>query len=131
MEKFPKSHHDLLRDETRANAYLATSMPDGTPQVSPVWFNTDGEHIMINTAEGRLKAENIHQRPYVAITLVDPKDPYRYLLVRGPVVDTTHEGAEAHIHALSHKYRGMDWDIPEGQVRLMCKIKPEYVFAGS
>lgn len=131
MDLVPKSHHDLLRDETKANAYIATTMADGTPQVSPIWFNTDGEHIMVNTAEGRLKEANLRERPYAAITLVDPQDPYRYLLVRGPVVEVTQQGAIEHIHALSHKYRGKDWDIPAGQVRVVCKIKPEHVFAGS
>jgi PPOX class probable F420-dependent enzyme len=129
MKNIPQSHQDLLKDETKANAYIATTMADGTPQVSPIWFNFDGENILVNTAEGRLKAKNMRQRPYAAITLVDPKDPYRYLLVRGPVVEVTQQGAEAHIHALSQKYRGKDWDIPAGQLRLKCKIKPEHVFA--
>ncbi len=129
MEKIPQSHQDLLADETKAFAFLATIMPDGTPQVSPVWFNSDDEYILINTAVGRLKDRNMSQHPDVAVTLLNPANPYRYLLVRGKVVEATQEGADKHIHALSHKYRGLDWDIPAGQVRVVYKIKPEHVFA--
>jgi len=83
MEKIPQSHQDLLADETKAFAFLATIMPDGTPQVSPVWFNSDDEYILITTAVGRLKDRNMSQHPDVAVTLLNPANPYRYLLVRG------------------------------------------------
>ena len=129
MEKIPQSHQDLLADETRAFAFLATIMPDGTPQVSPVWFNSDDEYILINTAVGRLKDRNMSQHPDVAVTLLNPANPYRYLLVRGKVVEATQEGAVEHIHALSHKYQRPGLDIPAGQVRVTYKIKPEHVFA--
>ena len=131
MEKVPASHRDLLSDKTKAFAFLATTMTDGTPQVSPVWFNVDGEHIVINTAEGRVKDRNMSSRPYVALTMVDPNDPYRYLLLRGSVVKRIHEGADEHISTLSRKYLGEDWDIPAGEIRVMYKVVPEHVFASS
>lgn len=104
MNKIPESHLDLLDDNKKAFAYLATVMKDGSPQVTPVWFNFDGEFLMINSAEGRVKDKNIRSHPNVALTIQDPGDPYRYLQVRGRVVEFTHAGADAHIDALSMKY---------------------------
>ena len=127
MNKIPETHLNLLADETKALAFLATIMPDGTPQVTPVWFSTDGEYILINTALGRTKDKNITARPHVAITIMDLSEPYRYLQLRGKVVESTSEGAVAHIHALSHKYRGKDWDLPEGQGRKIFKVRVEKV----
>jgi len=106
MNKIPESHMDLLNDNRKAFAYLATVMKDGSPQVTPVWFNFDGEFLMINSAEGRVKDKNMRSHPNVALTIQDPGDPYRYLQVRGRVIDFTHEGADAHIDALSLKYTG-------------------------
>lgn len=131
MEKIPASHRDLLSDEVKSFAFLATTMADGTPQVSPVWFNLDGDHILINTAEGRLKDRNMRARPQVALTLLNPEDPYRYLLLRGKVEERIYEGAVEHINRLSRKYRGEDWDIPAGQVRVIYKVLPHHVFASS
>jgi len=106
MNKIPESHMDLLDDNRKAFAYLATVMKDGSPQVTPVWFNFDGEFLMINSAEGRVKDKNMRSHPNVALTIQDPGDPYRYLQVRGRVIDFTHEGADAHIDVLSLKYTG-------------------------
>lgn len=125
MKSIPQEYNDLLKDETKAFAFLATSMPDGRPQVTPVWFNTDGEHILVNSAEGRVKDGNMRARPDVAVTLMDLKQPYRYVQVRGRVVEITREGAEEHIHALSRKYHGRDYSIPEGQQRVTYKILPD------
>jgi PPOX class probable F420-dependent enzyme len=102
----PNSHQDLLKDETRAFVFLATLMADGTPQVTPVWFNTDGKYILINTAEGRVKDRNMRKRPHVALVIADPDNDYRYIQVRGKVVEFTTQGADAHIDALSNKYTG-------------------------
>jgi PPOX class probable F420-dependent enzyme len=115
---------DLLLDGVKALAILGTVMPDGSPQVTPVWFNTDGEHILINTAKGRVKDRNMRARPDVAITIIALNDPYRYLQVRGRVVEIAEEGAAEHIHQLSEKYMGKPFDIPEGQIRVIFKIKP-------
>jgi PPOX class probable F420-dependent enzyme len=130
MSLIPETHKNLLEDENKAFAFLATVMADGTPQVSPVWFNYDGEHILINSVRGRVKDKNILARPEVAITIMKLEEPYRYLLLRGKVIEVTTEGAEAHIHALSQNHTGKDWDIPEGQVRVIFKFKPEKVHAG-
>ena len=106
MKAIPESHQDLLKDEAKAFVYLATLMKDGSPQVTPVWFDIDGEYIRINTVRGRIKEKNMRARPSVALCIADPKNPYRYLQVRGKVVDLVTEGAEAHIDALNLKYHG-------------------------
>lgn len=106
MKKIPDSHLDLLKDETKAIAYLATIMKDGSPQVTPVWFNFDGEFIFINSAEGRIKDRNMRSRPAIAITIQDPANLYRYLQLRGRVIAISHEGADDHIDILSYKYKG-------------------------
>src|SRR5690606_2111336 len=80
---FPPKYLDLLKDDTRAFLFLATTMPDGSPQVTPIWFNTDGEHILINTNEGRVKDRNMKARPKVAMVIQDPSTPYRYIQIRG------------------------------------------------
>ncbi len=103
----PAQFLDLLQEETRAFAYLATVMKDGSPQVTPIWFDTDGEYILINSAAGRAKDRNMRQRPQVALTIQDPKNPYRYLQIRGQVVEITTEGAAAHIDRLAGKYTGV------------------------
>ena len=106
MINIPESHRDLLKDEKRAFVYLATQMADGSPQVTPVWFNTADDTILINSAKGRVKDKNMRRRPVVALCIQDPDNPYRYLQVRGRVVEITEEGADAHIDALAGKYTG-------------------------
>ncbi|MEX1247605.1 MAG: PPOX class F420-dependent oxidoreductase [Anaerolineales bacterium] len=124
MKNIPESFNDLLKDETRAFAFLGTIMPNGTPQVTPLWFNVEGDYILINSAQGRQKDLNMRARPNVALAIMDPKKPYRYLQIRGKVVEITAETGAEHIHALSRKYRGHDYDIPSGMVRVTYKIKP-------
>ncbi len=125
MKNIPETHLDLLTDEKKAFVYLATIMPNGSPQVTPIWFNTDGEIILINTSVGRIKERNMRARPYVAMCIQDPSNPYRYLQVRGPVIEFTIDGADAHIDALTLKYRG----IPKypsrqpGEQRVTYKIR--------
>ncbi len=121
---FPEKFLDLLKDDTKAFLYLATTLSDGSPQVTPVWFNTEGEDILINTAEGRAKDRNMKARPKVAMTIQDPKNPYRYLGMRGEVVSHTREGADEHINALSYKYKGTSYTIPAGQKRIIFRIRP-------
>jgi PPOX class probable F420-dependent enzyme len=127
MKSVPVDFQDLLKDETKSFAILGTLMPDGSPHVTPVWFNVEGEYILINTAKGRQKDRNMRARPLVAMTIMDPKRPYRYLQIRGEVVDSTELGASEHISFLSRKYRGHDFDIPKGQVRVTYKILPKHV----
>jgi PPOX class probable F420-dependent enzyme len=124
--RFPEKYLDLFQDETKAFLYLATVNAGGSPQLTPVWFNTDGEHILINTSEGRIKERNMKKRPNVALVIQDPKDPYRYLGVRGKVVSYTREGADAHINQLSLKYDGKPWTPREGQKRIIFKIRPTH-----
>lgn len=122
--KFPETCLDLFEDETKTYLYLATIMPDGSPQVTPVWFNTDGEHILINTTEGRVKDKNMKARPKVAMVIQDPSTPYRYLGIRGEVVGHTTEGADEHINKLSLKYDDKPWTYRKGQKRIIFRIKP-------
>lgn len=124
--KFPEKYLDLFKDETRAFLFLATTMPDGSPQVTPIWFNTDGEHILVNTNEGRVKDRNMKARPKVAMVIQDPSTPYRYLQIRGEVAETTREGADEHINQLSLKYDDKPWNYREGQKRIIYKIKPTH-----
>jgi PPOX class probable F420-dependent enzyme len=106
MKNIPESHWDLLSNEKKAFVYLATLMKDGSPQVTPVWFDTEGDHIRINTADGRIKDKNMSSRPQVALVIADPDNAYRYLQIRGKVVERTLDGAEEHIDTLNMKYHG-------------------------
>ena len=124
MKQVPETYQDLLKPETRAFAFLATLMPDGSPQVTPVWFGTDGEHLLINTAKGRIKDKNMRARPEVAVALMKLSEPYRYVQIRGKVVEITEEGAEEHINALSQAYDSRPFNTPAGQTRVIFKIKP-------
>jgi PPOX class probable F420-dependent enzyme len=128
----PDEYQDLLADKTRAFAYLATLMADGTPQVTPIWFNTDGTHILINSATGRIKDRNMRARPQVALVIADPKNPYRYVQVRGRIVEFTQEGADAHIDALAGKYTGEAkyQNHRTGEYRVIYKILPNKKQAG-
>jgi PPOX class probable F420-dependent enzyme len=124
MEDLAKKYEKLLADSTKAFAFLATIMEDGAPQVTPIWFDFDGEYIRFNSARGRVKDENIRRNPEVAIAIVDPGEMYNYLQVRGAVEVITEAGAREHIDTLSLKYRGREYTLPsEDQVRVMYKIK--------
>jgi PPOX class probable F420-dependent enzyme len=124
----PESHHDLL--EQPIVMALATTLSDGTPQVTPIWFNFQDGHILFNSARGRLKDRAIRERPYVALTIIDPKNPYRYLAIRGPVVEITEEGARDHIDFLAKRYRGLDsYPGPASETRVKYVVMPEHVLA--
>jgi len=126
MKNIPEKMQDLFTDEKKAFVYLATIMPDGAPQVTPIWFNTDGEYILINSARGRIKDKNMRARSTVALCIADPTDPYRYLQIRGKVVEIKTEGADAHIDALAFKYMGKEkypYRKPDEQ-RVTYKILP-------
>jgi PPOX class probable F420-dependent enzyme len=127
----PQSHLDLISDNKRAFAYLGTIMEDGTPQVTPVWFNTDGTHILVNSQQGRVKDRNMRERPNVALLIADPDDPLRYLMIRGPVVEITDKGAREHINQLAFKYTGKSEFIvsPANAVRYIYKIEPKNITA--
>jgi PPOX class probable F420-dependent enzyme len=121
----PQQYIDLF--QKKAFAHLATLMRDGQPQVTPVWCDFDGSYVRINSAKGRVKDRNMRRDPRVTIALQDPDNPYRYLEVRGRVVEITEEGADAHIDSLAKKYLGVDkypYRQP-GETRVIYKIEPE------
>ena len=120
----PEKYRDLFTK--RAFASLATLMPDGSPQVTPVWCDLDGDQVIVNSAKGRQKDKNIRRDPRVALAIIDPENPYRYLEIRGRVVEITEQGADAHIDKMAKKYLGAD-KYPYRQpseVRVMFKIQP-------
>jgi len=128
LSAVPESHRDLLRNDVKALAFLGTTMTEGSPQVTPVWFDVEGEVIRINTARGRTKERNMAARPRVAMAIADPADPYRYLQIRGTVIEMREQGAVEHIRQLSRKYKGTDdFPLPVGQVRVMVLIRPDHV----
>jgi PPOX class probable F420-dependent enzyme len=127
MATIPASHADLLTKPAFAN--LATLNPDGSPQVTPVWVDFDGSHVIVNTARGRVKAKNLAREPRVALSIADPENPYRYLGLQGRVVEMTEKGGDAHIDKMAKKYLGKD-SYPfrkAGEVRIVVKIEPDKV----
>ncbi len=129
MTLIPEQLSDLLSPEKKACASLALTLADGSPQVTPIWFGWDGTYIILNTARGRVKDKVMRRGGKVALAIVDPSDPYRYLQIRGRVVDETEEGAYDVICDLRLKYRG-DRNYPKnpGEVRVTYKVLPEQVF---
>jgi PPOX class probable F420-dependent enzyme len=126
----PEKFTDLLSREKKAFADLALVLRDGTPQATPVWFDWDGELVVINTARGRVKDKVLHRRPVVALMIADPANPYRYLQIKGPVVAESEEGAFDQICSLQEKYHGnRNYPRRPGEVRVTYKIKPEKVQA--
>jgi PPOX class probable F420-dependent enzyme len=112
-------------------ADLATLMPDGSPQVSPVWVDIDGDTILVNSAEGRTKVRNVRRDPRVALAVHDEENPYTMVSLRGRVVELAHEGADQHIDRLAKKYLGMDRypNRRPGERRVILRIEPEHVAA--
>jgi PPOX class probable F420-dependent enzyme len=122
----PDNFRDLFAK--KVFAHLATLMPDGRPQVTPVWCDLAGDLVQINTAVGRQKDRNLVRDGRVALSLLDPDNPYRYLEVRGRVVERTEAGADAHIDRLSQKYLGTAYPYRQpGDRRVIYRIKPEHV----
>ena len=104
--KLPSRVKKLITGKNFAS--FATLMADGSPQVSPVWVDHDGDLILVNTAEGRLKLKNATRDPRVALCIYNQDDPYDKVLVRGRIVEITKRGAEKHIDKMAKKYWGMD-----------------------
>jgi len=121
----PEKFRDLLTTK-KAFAQLATVSPNGQPQVTPVWIDTEGDLVRVNSAKGRLKDRNMVQGAKVAVSILDPDDPYRHLSLRGRVVEVTTKGADAHIDALAKKYMGVDrYPLRKpGEERVIYKIEP-------
>ena len=118
---------DLLRRPS--TCYLATTMPDGSPQLTQTWVDTDGQRVLINSVQGFLKVRNIERDPRVAVAVSDPDNPQRYFQVRGRVVDLTTDGAADHIEKLSQRYFGTPypWYGGRDQVRVIIAIEPERI----
>ena len=127
MTAIPDEYRDLL--ERPIVVSLATLMPEGTPQVQPVWCNFDGTYILVNTEKGRQKYKNLSRRKSVTVLAIDPDDDTRWLEVRGQVTEETEPGADDHIDELARLYMNVD-DYPyhqAGDTRVMFKIRPERV----
>jgi PPOX class probable F420-dependent enzyme len=121
----PDKYRDLFNK--RSFASLSTLMPDGSPQVTPVWCDIEGDLVIVNTAKGRQKDKNMRRDPRVALAIIDPENPYRYLEIRGRIVEITEDGADTHIDKMAKKYLGAD-KYPYRQAseqRVIYKIQPE------
>jgi PPOX class probable F420-dependent enzyme len=128
MATDPENYRDLF-DDKKAFANLATLMHDGSPQVTPVWFDRKDGKFRVNTARGRVKARNMTDGAHVALAIMDPDNAYRYVQVRGTVSRITEDGADAHIDSLTKKYIGQD-KYPfrqPGEVRVIYEITPKSV----
>jgi PPOX class probable F420-dependent enzyme len=122
----PDKYRDLFNK--KAFASLATLMPNGQPQVTPVWVDLEGDRLVINSAKGRQKDRNLRRDPRVSLAIVDPDNPYRYLEIRGRVSEITEQGGAPHLDKMAKKYLGVDkypWSKP-GDVRVIYKIQPEH-----
>jgi PPOX class probable F420-dependent enzyme len=109
--------------------FLATTMPDGSPQLTQTWVDTDGEHIVINTVVGHQKVRNVERDPRVAVNVCDRSNPSRYYAIRGRVVKATTEGGAEHIETLAQRYLGAPypWYGGRDQVRLILTIDAERI----
>jgi len=130
MAAIPAEYMDLLQQKPTF-AHLATIMPNGTRQVTPVWFDYTNGKIRVNSAKGRVKVRNMQKGAPVALSILDPENPYRYIQIRGRVEHVTEEGASAHIDSLAKKYLGKDKypSAKPGQVRITLEIEPTAVQA--
>jgi PPOX class probable F420-dependent enzyme len=123
--RIPDKFRDLVTTK-KAFANLATVSANGAPQVTPVWIDSDGDLLLVNSAKGRVKDRNMRKNARVALSIIDPDNPYRHLAVRGRVVDVTSQGADQHIDKLAKKYMGVD-QYPHrapGEQRVIYKIEP-------
>jgi PPOX class probable F420-dependent enzyme len=128
MANLNKEQVELLKKPVFA--HVATVMPDGTPQSTPVWIDTDGTAVLFNTAKGRVKARNIESNPVVAISITDTEDPYKMVEIRGRA-ELIDEGADEHIDKLAKKYLGKD-TYPfrqPGEERVIVRVTPESIAA--
>jgi len=126
-DAYPEKFKDLI--EKKSFAHLGTIMPDGAPQVTPVWWDYDGTHILVNSARGRQKDKNLQRDPRVSVEVSDPDNPYRHVEIRGRVVEITEEGARDHIDKLARKYLGLEkYPLRKpDEVRVLYRIAIEHV----
>ncbi|MEM4332649.1 MAG: PPOX class F420-dependent oxidoreductase [Nitrososphaerota archaeon] len=114
--------------EGRNFGFVATLMPDGSPQVSPVWIDIEDDYILVNTVKGRVKDRNTDRDPRVSIAIADSANPYKYCEIRGRVVEKTTIGAVEHIDKMAKKYLGVTRFEGPREGRLIWRIKPEKIF---
>jgi PPOX class probable F420-dependent enzyme len=130
MAEIPEEALPLL--EGRHLAHVGTINADGSPQVTPVWVDHDGDTVLINTAKGRVKEKNLARDPRVSISIVDFENPYQPLTIKGRAVELSEEGADAHIDLMAKRY--LDEDVypfrQPGEVRVLVRIEPERVSYG-
>jgi PPOX class probable F420-dependent enzyme len=127
MASIPEKFVDLFHK--KAFASLGTVMPDGQPQVTPVWIDYDGHYVLVNSARGRKKDENMRRDPRVSVAIIDPDNPYRYVEIRGRVAEVTEQGAAQHIDKMAKKYLDKD-KYPfakPGEVRVLYRIEPQHI----
>ncbi|WP_137285070.1 pyridoxamine 5'-phosphate oxidase family protein [Halorussus salinisoli] len=133
MTTIPEEFRDLFEKQTFA--HLSTLLPDGTPHSVPVWidYDADENHLLVNTVRGSRKEQNVRETAHVAVSMTDPDDPYRFLTVRGEVVELTEDGAVEHVNRLARHYMGVE-EYPrlgeEDGARVILKIRPNSVTTG-
>jgi PPOX class probable F420-dependent enzyme len=110
-------------------ASLATLNPDGSPQITPLWVDLEGDDVVFNTARGRVKARNLERDHRVAVSVIDPDDQYNVVAFRGTVVEVTTEGADEHIDAMAKKYLGVDTypNRREGETRIRVIVRTDHI----
>jgi PPOX class probable F420-dependent enzyme len=126
MARLTEEQVRLLKGRNFAS--VGTVGPDGVPQVTPNWVDWDGERVVLNTAEGRVKPRNIRERPVISVCVVNHENPYQYVSITGPA-EISDDGAEDHINELSRRYFGRDYNYREGEKRLIVRVTPRRVFA--
>jgi PPOX class probable F420-dependent enzyme len=126
MESIPPEYRDLF--EKRSFAFVATLLPDGAPHVTPTWVEFDGEHVLVNTVRDNRKDRNVRKDPRITLAVADPENPYRYLSVRGEVVERREDGAREHLDRLAERYTGeAKYPGPSGQERVVLVVRPDDV----
>jgi PPOX class probable F420-dependent enzyme len=125
--EFSNDAVNLLSWERKSFAHLAVVLDDGTPHCTPLWFDYDGTHLIINSARDRVKDRAMRHSPNVSLAISDPDDPYRYLQIRGRVIDITEDGAREMIDYLSDKYKGVPYEYYQGETRVTYRILPEFI----
>ena len=124
MASIPAAYQD--RFERRSFAFVATLLPDGSPHVTPTWVDFDGEYLLVNTVQNNRKDKNVRNDPRIALAIADPENPYRYLSVRGEVVERRAEGAREHLDTLAERYTGeANYAGPGGEDRVVFVIRAD------
>ena len=125
MARIREEHARLFLEPNYA--VVATLRPDGSPQQTAVWIDWDGEHVVFNITDTRMKYDNLREDERASVFVFDGDDRYAWISVSGRVAELTTEGADEHIHKLSNKYRGRDYTLREGEHRVVARLKPERV----